>query len=92
MTDFDKLVERVKAAGGTLIPSMLDDEWFIDIDGYYRIVRGGDIDLWNTYLDGRDAQARARRCVKRIFADIPPPASGAAADIVAEEFGIEEAK
>ena len=43
-------------------------------------------------LDGLDADARARRCVKRIFADIPPPASGAAADIVAEEFGIEEAK
>ena len=102
MTDFDKLKKRVKDMGGKVVET--EWGWEIDIgdDSFTMFHECGPnaegIVFWNTYLDGRDAKARARRCVKRVehLRETDGAIFGRAPydvmlDIIRREFGIEEA-
>ena len=68
MNDFDKLRQRVKDMGGKVVGT--EWGWELDIgDDSFTMFHecdpnAEDIAFWNTYLDGRDAKAKARRCVK----------------------------
>ena len=96
--DFEALKRRVVAAGGKLV--LTEQGWEMDIgDKSYILFYECDpnaegIAFWHTYLDGRAAPEKARRCVDEAQAailyaegeDVVP------ASVIRREFGIEEAK
>ena len=69
MTDFDKLKKRVKDMGGKVVGTEWGWEMDIGDDSFTMFHECGPnaegIVFWNTYLDGREAKATARRLINR---------------------------
>ena len=98
MTNFEALKQRVKDMGGKVVGT--EWGWEMDIgDESFTMFHECDpnaegIAFWHTYLDGRAAPEKARRCVDEAQAailyaegeDVVP------ASVIRREFGIEEAK
>ena len=98
MTAIEKLRQRVEVMRqsgkwGKCKVFQLARDWFISINGYCREVCGGDIDLWNGYLDGLESKVKARR----LIADLQSSDYGLTEqqqrvfiDAIRREFNVEE--